>query len=35
VKASRKEAGAPWQALEPGQDAVIPAEMRAALGYSF
>ena len=35
VKASRKEAGAPWKALEPGQDAVIPAEMRAALGYSF
>jgi len=35
VKASRKEAGAPWQVLEPGQDALIPAEMRAALGYSF
>ena len=35
VKASRKDAGAPWQALEPGQDALIPAEMRAALGYSF
>lgn len=35
VKASRKEAGAPWKALEPGQDAMIPAEMRAALGYSF
>jgi hypothetical protein len=35
VKASRKQAGAPWKALEPGQDAVIPAEMRAALGYSF
>ncbi len=35
VKASRKEAGAPWKALEPGQDAVIPADMRAALGYSF
>ena len=35
VKASRKEAGAPWKALEPGQEAMIPAEMRAALGYSF
>ena len=35
VKASRKEAGAPWKALEPGQDALLPAEMRAALGYSF
>ncbi|MBG0791329.1 MAG: LysM peptidoglycan-binding domain-containing protein [Desulfovibrionaceae bacterium] len=35
VKASRKEAGAPWKALEPGQDAMIPAEMRAALGYTF
>jgi len=35
VKASRKQAGAPWKALEPGQDAMIPAEMRAALGYSF
>ncbi len=35
VKASRKEAGAPWKALEPGQDAMIPADMRAALGYSF
>jgi len=35
VKAARKEAGAPWKALEPGQDAMIPAELRAALGYSF
>jgi len=35
VKAARKDAGAPWQALEPGQDALLPAEMRAALGYSF
>lgn len=35
VKASRKEAGAPWKALEPGEDAMVPAEMRAALGYSF
>ncbi len=35
VKASRKEAGAPWKALEPGTEAMIPAEMRAALGYSF
>jgi nucleoid-associated protein YgaU len=35
VKAARKDAGAPWKALEPGQDAMIPAEMRAALGYSF
>jgi len=35
LKASRKEAGAPWKALEPGQDAMIPAEMRAALGFSF
>ena len=35
VKASRKEAGAPWKALEPGGNAMIPAEMRAALGFSF
>jgi hypothetical protein len=35
VKEARKEAGASWQALEPGADAVIPAEMRAAMGYSF
>jgi hypothetical protein len=35
VKAARKEAGASWQALEPSADAVIPAEMRAAMGYSF
>jgi len=35
VKAARKDAGAPWKALEPGEDAMVPAEMRAALGYSF
>lgn len=35
VKAARKQAGAAWKALEPGEDAMIPAEMRAALGYSF
>jgi len=35
VKTARKAAGAPWKALEPGQDVLIPAEMRAALGYSF
>jgi hypothetical protein len=35
VKAARKEAGAAWKALEPGEDAMLPAEMRAALGYSF
>lgn len=35
VKMARKEAGAPWKALEPGADAMIPTEMRAALGYSF
>lgn len=35
AKAARKEAGAPWQALEPGAEAMLPAEMRAALGYSF
>jgi len=35
VKSARKDAGAPWKALEPGASAVVPAEMRAALGYSF
>ena len=35
VKAARKSAGAPWKALEPGAAAMVPAEMRAALGYSF
>ncbi|MEF2146598.1 MAG: peptidoglycan-binding protein [Desulfovibrionaceae bacterium] len=35
VKENRKMAGAPWKALEPGADAVIPAEMRANLGYGF
>lgn len=35
VKAVRKKAGASWKALEPGQDAILPADMRAALGYSF
>lgn len=35
VKQARKEAGAPWKDLEPGPDAWVPAEMRAALGYSF
>ncbi len=33
VKAARKSAGASWQSLEPGDDAYIPAEMKAALGY--
>ena len=35
VKDSRKMAGAPWKALEPSADAVIPAQMRSALGYGF
>ncbi|GAB7021454.1 LysM peptidoglycan-binding domain-containing protein [Salidesulfovibrio brasiliensis] len=35
VKEARKSAGAPWKQLEPGPDTWIPAEMRAALGYSF
>lgn len=35
VKDARKQAGAPWKALEPGADAVVPAKMRADLGYSF
>ena len=35
AKAARKAAGAPWKALEPGADVMLPAEMRAALGYSF
>lgn len=35
VKENRKMAGAPWKALEPGAEAVIPGEMRQALGYSF
>lgn len=35
VKAARKEAGAPWKALEPGEEAMVPAELRQALGYSF
>ena len=33
VKESRKKAGASWKNLEPKQDAVIPGEMKAALGY--
>ncbi len=33
VKESRKQAGASWKALEPKQDAVVPGEMKAALGY--
>ncbi|CCO23108.1 LysM peptidoglycan-binding domain-containing protein [Maridesulfovibrio hydrothermalis] len=33
LKDSRKQAGASWKALEPQQDAVIPGEMKAALGY--
>lgn len=33
VKAARKEAGASWKALDPKQDAVVPGEMKAALGY--
>lgn len=35
AKDSRKMAGAPWKMLAPGADAVIPAEMRSALGYGF
>ena len=35
VKAARKQAGAPWKHLEPSEDAVIPAGMRADLGYGF
>jgi len=35
VKDGRKMAGAPWKMLQPGADAVIPAEMRSALGYGF
>ncbi|MBI9111109.1 LysM peptidoglycan-binding domain-containing protein [Maridesulfovibrio ferrireducens] len=33
VKDARKEAGASWKTLEPQQDAVVPGEMKAALGY--
>ncbi|MBU1610758.1 MAG: LysM peptidoglycan-binding domain-containing protein [Proteobacteria bacterium] len=35
VQDSRKMAGAPWKMLQPGADAVVPAQMRSALGYSF
>ncbi len=35
AKDARKQAGASWQALEPSADAVIPADMRSAMGYSF
>ena len=35
VKAARKQAGAPWKHLEPSEDAVIPAGMRADIGYGF
>ena len=34
-EAARKQAGAAWKALEPGADAMVPAEMRQALGYGF
>ncbi|WP_432738752.1 LysM peptidoglycan-binding domain-containing protein [Maridesulfovibrio sp. FT414] len=33
VKAARKQAGASWKALEPKENAVVPGEMKAALGY--
>ncbi|SDK49501.1 hypothetical protein SAMN05660337_0632 [Maridesulfovibrio ferrireducens] len=33
VKDARKAAGASWKTLEPQQDAVVPGEMKAALGY--
>ena len=35
VKAARKQAGAPWKELNPGPDAMVPAEMRDALNYGF
>jgi len=35
IKASRKQAGAPWQNLEPAETAVLPADVRSQLGYGF
>ncbi len=35
VKENRKMAGAPWKMLAPDASAVIPAQMRSALGYGF
>lgn len=35
AKDGRKMAGAPWKMLAPSADAVIPAQMRSALGYGF
>ncbi len=35
VEEDRKMAGAPWKMLAPGSDAIIPAQMRSALGYGF
>ncbi|WP_419781632.1 LysM peptidoglycan-binding domain-containing protein [Maridesulfovibrio sp.] len=33
VKTARKEAGASWKALQPAENAMVPGEMKAALGY--
>ena len=33
VKDARKQAGAAWKSLGPQQNAVVPGEMKAALGY--
>ncbi|WP_031484472.1 LysM peptidoglycan-binding domain-containing protein [Maridesulfovibrio frigidus] len=33
VKEARKEAGSSWKDLDPQQNAVVPGEMKAALGY--
>ncbi|NDV26305.1 LysM peptidoglycan-binding domain-containing protein [Desulfovibrio sp. JC010] len=33
VKDVRKQAGASWKALEPAENAMVPGEMKAALGY--
>lgn len=33
VKDARKQAGASWKALAPAENAVVPGEMKAALGY--
>ncbi len=35
VQESRKEAGAPWEDLDPQEESVIPGQLRSALGYSF
>lgn len=35
IKDARKQAGAPWRDLEPGETSVLPPEIRSELGYGF